>query len=743
MKIKSGILLLCLFISTTLSYAQGVYNPVTNIPVTIQGNVLKNPWVGGFNAPIFSEVDMNGDGIKDLFVFDKDGNRYSTYLNNGTPGTVDYHYAPEYEKKFPAGMMDWVLLKDFNCDGKEDIFTYSTGAGMSVFRNDYSVQAGLKFTLEYFIVNSDYGAITANLYVARVNLPALTDIDLDGDMDVLTFPVSGNYLEYHENKGMDYFNRCDTLVYEIQQGCWGHFGLSGGSNVAILNAPCRIAPPGSDASDVRGMHNLHSGSCMIAPDLDGDLDKDLINGDVLGNNLLYLENGGDTAEALMVAQDTTFPSYDVPVNLITFPSPYYMDVDNDGNKDLVVAPCISIGQENFNNVLYYKNTTNNITNVFDYQQNRLLSEDMIEVGSGANVVFEDIDSDGLMDIIVGNFGYFNPASVADYESGISYYRNTGSATSPAFELQTDDYAGLFSLPVMGIKPAFGDIDSDGDNDMLLGIVDGNILYYTNTAGAGNVPAYTLTQANLTDAGGNAIDVGQFSTPQLADVNKDGKLDLLVGEKTGNINYYENTGTPSSHSFTFITSTFGGINVTPYLYVYGYSYPYFHDSSGVSQLLVGSVGGYIYQYNNIDGNLGGTFNLADSTYHGIYEPERISLSIADIDGDGIKEVLTGNNAGGIALYKYQSTSLPPVSEGSLNNFNLYPNPVSSQLMVKFDSQTPFERQFTIIDMPGRTIMNKLAKENIVLFDTRNLASGIYTLRVIEGNTVRSAKFIVKQ
>ncbi|MBL0072970.1 MAG: hypothetical protein IPP34_14690, partial [Bacteroidetes bacterium] len=79
--------------------------------MTVLGTTLKNPWVGGFNAPIFSEIDMNGDGRKDLFVFEKDGNRISTFINQGTPNTVDYVYAPEYAKKFPVSMHDWVLLK--------------------------------------------------------------------------------------------------------------------------------------------------------------------------------------------------------------------------------------------------------------------------------------------------------------------------------------------------------------------------------------------------------------------------------------------------------------------------------------------------------------------------------------------------------------------------------------------------------------------------------------------------------
>ncbi len=54
------------------------------------------------------------------------------------------------------------------------------------------------------------------------------------------------------------------------------------------------------------------------------------------------------------------------MNMVTFPAPYYFDADNDGNKDLIVAPCISGPAENYNNILFYNNTTNNSTNVFDY-----------------------------------------------------------------------------------------------------------------------------------------------------------------------------------------------------------------------------------------------------------------------------------------------------------------------------------------------------------------------------------------
>ena len=117
-----------------------------NIPVTVSGNTLDNPWAGGFNAPQFSQIDLDGDGVKDLFVFERDYNGVvKTFINNGTSGVVDYEYAPQYRAAFPK-MRNWALLADYNCDGKEDIFTYAP-AGIAVYRNDYDPVNGLQFTL--------------------------------------------------------------------------------------------------------------------------------------------------------------------------------------------------------------------------------------------------------------------------------------------------------------------------------------------------------------------------------------------------------------------------------------------------------------------------------------------------------------------------------------------------------------------------------------------------------------------
>ncbi len=719
---------------------QGSYVVDPTIPVTIGGTVVKNPWVGGFNAPIFSEIDMNGDGIKDLFVFDKDGGRVTTYINNGTPNTVDYVFAPQYKKKFPEGMHDWVRLVDFNCDGKEDIFTYSYSGGMTVYRNDYTPGNGLQFSLEYNLVYSKYGSIIANLYVAAVNLPALTDVDYDGDLDVLTFPVTGNFVEFHVNKGMELFNRCDTLIYEIDPNCFGNFGLSGSSNSAILGISCRQSNPVPPPPPNVVQHGMHSGSCMIAVDLDGDGDKDLLNGDILGDNILMVGNGGSASTANMTFQDTAFPSYDVPVDLFTFPSPYYLDVTNDGNKDFVVAPCISGPAENFNNVLMYRNTTNNQTNVFNYQKNRFLSDEMIEVGAGANVTFIDIDSDGLKDIIAGNYGYYSDS--LPFESGLAWFKNTGSATLPSFELQTQNFGGFFPLPLTGLDPAFGDLDNDNDQDLILGHSDGTLVLFQNTAGPGNIPVYALIQPELLNNFGTPIDVGQFSAPQIVDVNRDGLLDLIIGERSGNINYYVNTGTVSFPQFTLVNANWGGVNVTNVYSLYSYSNPCLYDSAGTYQLLVGSVQGYIYQYNNIDLNLNGQFTLIDSMYYNIYEPARVNVDVADLNGDGTLEILTGNNAGGLTLYKFDNTiGLPPVNASSVP-FTVYPNPTSGELYVRFDDQAPTERIVTLFDISGRELQTVQNYSNTLVFDVSRYARGMYHCRVIENNRVYVVKFIVR-
>ena len=165
--------------------------PSNNIVVIDGFDTLSNPWTGGFNSVQISKIDLNFDSLEDLFVFDRTGNKVTTFLNNGN----SYSYAPEYEQLFPQNLSNWVLLRDYNNDNKKDIFC-SVSGGIGVWENT-SLNDEVSFNLitNPFIYSYQYSTNT-NLYVSVVDIPAINDIDGDGELDILSFGVLGSRLEY-------------------------------------------------------------------------------------------------------------------------------------------------------------------------------------------------------------------------------------------------------------------------------------------------------------------------------------------------------------------------------------------------------------------------------------------------------------------------------------------------------------------------------------------------------------------
>lgn len=160
-------------------------------------SLFKNPWGGGLFAVQFNEIDLDGDGIKDLVVFDRCGSRTLTWKNLGIPGEVSYQFAPELAKILPS-FSDWVIFADYNNDGLADIFTYSKGfAGIKVYRNN-GLTAEEPFELiEPYYLTSYQGNGYVNILVTYVDYPAIIDIDGDGDLYILTFWGLGSFVELH------------------------------------------------------------------------------------------------------------------------------------------------------------------------------------------------------------------------------------------------------------------------------------------------------------------------------------------------------------------------------------------------------------------------------------------------------------------------------------------------------------------------------------------------------------------
>src|ERR1051325_2788740 len=113
---------------------------------------------------------------------------------------------------------------------------------------------------------------------------------------------------------------------------------------------------------------LHAGQCILPIDLDGDNDYDVLIGYVIQNNITAGFNAGTSTVANMQSQDTAFPVYNVPVASFTLNVPFYLDLDNDGIKDLQVSPFQRNVSDNFNSVWYYKNLGTNIYPNFSFQK---------------------------------------------------------------------------------------------------------------------------------------------------------------------------------------------------------------------------------------------------------------------------------------------------------------------------------------------------------------------------------------
>src|SRR5687768_9748264 len=101
-----------LFLSVDLQ-AQFTYVMDQAIPVKDeQGNELSLPWAGGLNAAHYNTLDLNGDNLDDLVLFDRMGDKILTFRR----AENKYEYAPEFEELFPEDITNWLLLRDFNCD---------------------------------------------------------------------------------------------------------------------------------------------------------------------------------------------------------------------------------------------------------------------------------------------------------------------------------------------------------------------------------------------------------------------------------------------------------------------------------------------------------------------------------------------------------------------------------------------------------------------------------------------------
>jgi hypothetical protein len=735
------LLLFFLFISINVT-AQFGFERIDTIQVIKNSITQKYPWAGGIDYGQFSNIDFNYDGVQDLFVFDRTCHKVLTFIQNGMAGIVDYEYAPEYESLFPE-MTNWALLADYDCDGDKDIFTYTIG-GARVYRNNGNATNGLSFVLQKSILKTNIYGNDVFMYVSSVDVPAIVDIDNDGDLDILAFGVGGSSVEYQRNMSIETYGVCDSLNFVTGNVCWGLFKEASSSNTILLNEPCpgQVGTPYMEVhgDDVQNQ-DRHAGSTVLALDMNANGVMDLVLGDISYNTLTLLMNGGaaPNLNSAMISQDNAFPSNTTSVNQSVFPAGYHVDINNDGKRDLLVSPASTIGSENEKSVMYYSNSGADNAPVFNYEQSDFLQGNMIEFGSGSYPVFFDQNGDGLKDLLVSIQGKFDATS-GNQISKIAYYENTGTASSPQYTFVTDDFQNLSVLGIstgLNFYPTFGDLDGDGDEDMVLGEYSGYNYLFFNTGGPGNQAIFN-TYTVLEESDGTLIMDGVYPIPQLVDIDRDGDTDLVLGKRNGKLNFYKNIGTPTAYEFKLYSNFLGGVNVTEAGFVEGRAVPVFVDIDNEYQLVVGSKEGNLFHYDDIENNLELNFNLLSVNVDNVNIGTQSAPAITSLSNDNKLVMMLGNKRGGLGLYK--SAVITDVSLQELKlNFSIYPNPSNGNFIIE-SNVNQLNSEIEVIDIYGKLIYTDRINSNQKEINLTDLSPGIYLVTLTQNGISTTKKII---
>ena len=539
-----------------------------SVTVVFDGETLYQPFSGGLNSPQVQWVNWDDDIENELFILDEDSCvRLYDYINDQQGS-----YFRILDANFgDLCYLNWFQFVDIDLDGELEFVA-------QIFNSSNQMQVYEILDNELTLVGSVMQSNGSFVISDSVMVPTFADIDSDGDYDFFTGNIIGTVTMY-ENIGLgeDGIPEFNLISFEWQ-------------NIWIIGP---------------SMSNRHGASAIEFVDIDSDGDLDLCWGDYFQASLYVIFNIGSPENPIMDVSNivTEFP-YNDSIYTTGRNMPSFNDIDFDGDLDLFISVLGGDGGIQLdNNFLLYKNTdgvfsleTTNFMKSVDLNSNVVpelvdidsdgdldlfLGQDYntttfpirgriyffrnigdstfqledsefmgTDIGNSLHPIFEDIDSDGDLDLFVGN-----------YNGTILFYENIGNES--VFE-----YTYISEIPNVDVgsysAPVFEDIDSDGDLDLFVGENYGKIFFYENIGDKYDF-IFSLKSDNFSN-----IDVGHKSSVDFFDLNLDGKNEMLLGSNNQGVQVYNKL--PSTNSITefqlneCINFPYIGLNTKPKLYL---------------------------------------------------------------------------------------------------------------------------------------------------------------------------------
>jgi hypothetical protein len=648
-----------------LSFAQEFQREIDTIPVHMgDEGQISNPFDGGLGPSLIpSLVDIDNDKDFDLIVADEIRKQTLFYRNNGTVIHPVFKFETD---EFGLGYREHTTFADIDNDGDLDWIATTTNW----------IAATLTGIVKLYINNGT--AIEPSFHWAAIILarlephptPTFADIDDDGDLDLFAGVAGGA----GEESGYMYFFR--------------NMGTATKAEFELVTD--RFVPKGGWGTRVPNF-----------ADIDNDGDLDLFVGESFGK-ISFFRNTGTRSDPNYTLETEKLADIETGSKWLTF-----ADIDNDNDLDLLAGSP---------NADFYKNK-GSATEPSLIPAPFLLT---LVVGSRSKPTFADIDNDGDLDLFIG-----------ESEGNLNFYQNVGTITDPVFALETETFE---SIDVGNAStPTFVDIDNDGDLDLFIGESEGNLNYYQNV-GSATEARFTFVTAFFA-----SIIVPLYSAPEFADIDADGDLDLFVGSMGQTISFYRNTGTATNAGFTLDADS---INIGGEV---SYNTPAIADidRDGDLDLFVGNIDGRISLLRNTGIATEPNFTFETGKLFDIDVRGTSSPTFADIDNDCDSDLFVGDQVGG--LYFYRNVSPTSVSssalEGSPETFILnqnYPNPFNPETTIRFElpkSSHVVIKIFNTVGQEIRTLVDRLyeAGNHTIGWDGKDnhgtvVANGVYLYKL---------------
>ncbi len=293
------------------------------------------------------------------------------------------------------------------------------------------------------------------------------DLNDDGNIDLLTSSLSDGEIAWYENDGEDDPTFTRTVITSTTSGA----------------------------------------QKVIAADLDGDGDPDVISASQSDDKVAWFENNGNGQFSDPVIITTTADgAWDIDA----------IDFDGDGYQDIVSAS-ISDGK-----IAWYPNGGAGVSRVSRFQT----KNDLASLSLPRGVAVADVDGDDLIDIL----------ATSNTNDDLLWFENTGTSFGGAQTIN-NNIDGAYRI-------ATGDMDGDGDLDMVISTNASSSVYWVENTSTGFSISRTVY------SGSSAID-----NVSLADIDKDGDLDVLATTTTGySLLWFENQGPPKPENLDFVTTS---------------------------------------------------------------------------------------------------------------------------------------------------------------------------------------------